>query len=246
MTRFSFVAALALLAAPVQASEMTDQEAFVDSNVRTIFYHELGHALIDIMGVPIFGQEEDAADVLAVLLVDELYDEEAAQSIAHDGAFGFISDPEGKQEVAYWDVHGPDEQRYYNHICLFYGANPDARETLAEELGLPEERAEHCPDEFAQAAESWGMVFDEIDAQKKSVPITFEPGTGVSGEVLNQILGEEVKGMNEGLTLPEALTVKVESCGEPNAFYDPTDVSVIVCTEFVDHLNELYGQFASK
>lgn len=245
MTRFSFLAALALLSAPVHADDMTPKEAFVDANIRTIFYHELGHAVIDIMGVPIFGQEEDAADVMAVLLVDWLYDEDAAQAIAYDSAFGFISDPAGKNEIAYWDLHGPDEQRYYNHVCLFYGANPEERDDLATELGLPEERAEFCPDEYDQAAHSWGMIFDEIDEQKKGVPIVFQPGKGPHSEILNQILSEEVKGMNEALKFPEKLTVKVESCDEPNAFYDPRDVSVIMCTEFAEHLEELHEYFSA-
>lgn len=240
MKHFAVAAALTVMALPLQADELTRQEAFVDANIRAIFYHELGHAVIDLMEVPIFGQEEDAADVMSVLLIDWLYDEEAAQAIAYDSAFGFLSDPEGKSEVAYWDLHGPDEQRFYNHICLFYGANPDIRDDIAEELGLPEERAETCPDEYDQAAYSWGGVFDRMDARKSGVPMAFVAGEGAEAEVINQILEGEVASMNADLKLPQELTVKVESCGEANAFYDPQDVSVIMCTEFVTHLGEIY------
>lgn len=240
MTRIFLIAALSLLSLPLRAQDMTARDAFVDANIRAIFYHELGHAVIDLMELPIFGQEEDAADVMSVLLIDWLYDEDTAQSIAYDSAFGFISDPEGKEEVAYWDLHGPDEQRYYNHICLFYGANPDERDDLATELGLPEERAQYCPDEYDQAADSWGAVFDRMEKQDSGAPIVFVAGEGPEAKVANRILEDEVSGMNEGLKLPQKLTVKVESCDEPNAFYDPKDVSVILCTEFVGHLNELY------
>ncbi|EAQ14442.1 putative metallopeptidase DUF4344 [Maritimibacter alkaliphilus HTCC2654] len=52
-----------------------DVEAFVESNILATLYHELGHALIDIQDVPIFGQEEDAADVLSILLVDAFWEE---------------------------------------------------------------------------------------------------------------------------------------------------------------------------
>ena len=40
-------------------------------DARTLF-HEFGHALIDVLGLPIFGQEEDAADVLSALMIGEL------------------------------------------------------------------------------------------------------------------------------------------------------------------------------
>ena len=53
------------------------------------FYHELGHAVIDTMQVPIFGQEEDAADVFSILLIDEIFEPESANIIAYDAAFGF-------------------------------------------------------------------------------------------------------------------------------------------------------------
>lgn len=229
-----------LLASAAWSKELTDEEVFVEANILTIFYHELGHAVIDLMNVPIFGQEEDAADVMAVLLVDWIYEEETAQALAYNGAFGYISDPEGKEEVAYWDLHGPDEQRYFNHVCLFYGANPDERDDLAQELGLPEERAEYCPDEYAQAADSWGMIFDEMEDQKSGVPMVFVPGSGAEASFANQLLSEEVKNLNAEMKLPQEVTVKVEACDEANAFYDPQDISIVYCVEFTDHMKEIY------
>ncbi len=225
---------------PLHAQELTDKDAFIQANVFAIFYHELGHAIIDVMDVPIFGQEEDAADVMSVLLIDWLFEEDAAQSIAYDSAFGYINDPDGTEEVAYWDVHGPDEQRYFNHVCLFYGANPDDREDLASDLGLPEERAEYCPEEYDLAADSWGGIFDEMEAQSVGKDIVFVAGDGPEASIVNQTLAEEVELMNADLNLPERIEVRVESCGEANAFYDPNDISITFCTEFIPHLEGLY------
>lgn len=226
--------------APAQAQEITAKQAFVEANILSVFYHELGHAVIDLMNVPIFGQEEDAADVMSVLLIDWLFEEDAAQAIAYDSAFGFINDPEGREDVVYWDVHGPDEQRYFNHVCLFYGANPDERDDLAYELGLPEERAEYCPEEFAQAADSWGAVFDEMDAQNVGVPMVFEAGSSAHSDLANDILEAEVLNMNRDLKLPEEILVRVTSCGEANAFYDPQNLSITFCSEFIPHLEDLF------
>lgn len=242
MFRKTFLSVIASMAPlfGAQAQEADARAAFVEANLLAIFYHELGHAVIDLMEVPIFGQEEDAADVMSVVLIDWLFEEDAAQDIAYDSAIGFINDPEQTEEVAYWDLHGPDEQRYYNYICLFYGANPDDREDLAIELGLPEERAQSCPEEYDQAAASWGAVFDEMDAQPSGHGMVFRAGTGKYAEIANRVLAAEVSSMNEDFTLPQEITVEVASCDDPNAFYDPDDVLITICAEVVSHLMNLY------
>lgn len=198
------------------------------------------------MEVPIFGQEEDAADMMSVLLMDWLFEEETAQPIAYDSAFGHINAPKQIQEVTYWDLHGPDEQRYYNHVCIFYGANTDEREALAHELGLPADRAETCPYEYDQAADARGTIFDEMDDQSTGEPMIFEADTGTDAAIANRILDAEVANMNGDLKLPEAVTVKVISCDQTNAFYDPQDISIIFCTEFVPHLEILYEVLSSE
>lgn len=246
MFKFGLIAviACALFALPAQAQDSDEKQGFIESNVLAIFYHELGHALIDVMEVPIFGQEEDAADVISVLLIDWLYEEDTAQDIALDSAFGFINDPDGEMEVAYWDVHGPDEQRFFNHVCLFYGANPELREDLAFELGLPEDRADTCEEEYELAADSWGGILDEIDQQNNETRMVFAPGgTGESADFANQLLAAEIEQMNQDMRLPQQVMVTVEDCGEANAFYDPEAVSIIFCTEFVGHLGDLYDNY---
>ena len=140
----------------------SEEDGFVTSNLISVFYHELGHAVIDTMQVPIFGQEEDAADVFSILLIDEIFEPESANIIAYDAAFGFHAEAQ-ENTPAFWDVHGPDEQRYYNLVCIFYGANPDLREELAQELGLPEERAISCPEEYELAIDSWGGVLQDME-----------------------------------------------------------------------------------
>ncbi|KIC51488.1 hypothetical protein RA29_05385 [Tateyamaria sp. ANG-S1] len=226
-----------MLASPAVAND--EREAFVEANLLGIFYHELGHALIDILALPVFGQEEDAADVASVLLIDGLYDEEAAQALAYDTAFGFLAEADFAGDVAYWDVHGPDEQRFYNTVCLFYGANPDAREDFAIDLGLPEERAETCPEEFQLALDSWGPAFDEITGRGDSILFA----DGGHNLLTTEVMAAEVAALNEDFELPTTLVVRVESCGEANAFYDLGTTEIIMCTEFEDHLRALYGQF---
>jgi hypothetical protein len=206
---------------------------FVESNVLAIFYHELCHAVIDQMGVPIFGQEEDAADTLSILLIDALYEPDVAEDLAYDSAALFFAESQ-TNEATFWDTHGPDEQRFFNTVCLFYGGAPDTRVEFAQDMDLPEERADSCEEEFALAADSWNAVLDEMT----------DTATG-SGALINTglsafpILQDEVAALNEEFNWPRNVIVRAESCGEPNAYYDPNDGSITMCTELTDWLTEL-------
>lgn len=215
--------------------------AYVENNLLGIFYHELGHALIDQLELPIFGQEEDAADVLSVFLIDAFFEEESAVQMAYDTAFGFLGEAENAPEIAFWDVHGPDLQRYYNLVCLFYGANPEERDDVAEDLGLPEERAEYCPDEFEQAAHSWGGALDEIASEGGGTTLYLAETDDATdaGIMTSEVIAEEIRALNEDFRLPEQLNVRVQECGEANAFYDPEVGEIIMCSEFADALVEM-------
>lgn len=61
-------------------------------------------------------------------------------------------------------------------------------------------------------------------------------------DMANRILEAEVANMNSVLKLPKVLTVKVESCGDANAFYDPEDVSITFCIEFIAHLEDIFDK----
>lgn len=227
---------LCLIASPLTA----DEDRFVESNLLGILYHELGHALVDVMQLPVFGQEEDAADVASILLIDALFEEEAATHIAYDTAFGFLGEAEAADaegyDVAWWDVHGPDLQRFYTLVCLFAGADFDGREDIAEELGLPEERAITCEEEFDLANESWGPVFDELADGAPAQTIVYQ---GDHNSVTEQLIAAEVEALNQDFALPQELLVTVEPCGEPNAFYDLETVEIIICSEFEGWLREI-------
>lgn len=240
--RLTLAALLALSAmpitAPASAQEATDaQIAYVQGNILSIFYHELGHALIDILQLPVLGQEEDAADTLSVVLTNELWEEEFARETAWAASTSWklTAEEYAGEEQYYWGVHGLDLQRHYTHVCLFYGAAPEAREDFAAEFELPQDRAEGCADEYALAAGSWGVYLDQIAEGAPGESITMEVDLSDSMSIL---LGDEVATLNEYYLLPEGLTVSLEPCGEANAFYDPSAKAITMCTEYVDYLWE--------
>lgn len=53
-------------------AQSPEQDRFIAANILAVFYHELGHAVIDVEDLPIYGQEEDAADVFSIFMIDAL------------------------------------------------------------------------------------------------------------------------------------------------------------------------------
>lgn len=106
---------------------------------------------------------------------------------------------------------------------------------------MPEERADYCPEEYDQAAQSWGAVLDEIVHDKGGKTLTlgdFEVESD-GGTLTADVVRAEVEALNQEFRLPENLLISVVPCGEANAFYDPQRVEIVMCTEFADALVEM-------
>ena len=133
-------------------------EALAGATMFTL-YHELGHAMIDVYGLPVTGKEEDAVDQLATILLVEGGDD--GEAAALNGAISFLDqstgddDAEEPAEPAYWDEHSMGDQRFYNIICWTYGKNPDGYVDLVDDGTLPEERAGRCEEEYEKMTRSW-------------------------------------------------------------------------------------------
>jgi hypothetical protein len=213
--------------------------AFVINNVIGIFYHELGHALIDVLALPVLGQEEDAADILSVLLIDALWQEDAAQAMAADVALSYLISADAGEEPAWWDVHGADLQRHYSMVCLFYGANPAERQNFVEAFELPADRAEGCPDEFDLASASWGGYLDQIaqTGNRETLRLVGDAAPEDMADVGTALI-EELDDLNARYALPRIVDVELVACDEANAFYDPARRTITICTEFVTYLRD--------
>jgi len=230
---------------PAQAFDLPVDEMaaqFVASNMVSTFYHELGHAMIDVLGLPVLGREEDAADTLSTLLIHSVWEEDSAVAMVYDTANAFLmyaaeAETTGA-EIAYWGEHSLDMQRYYNLVCLFYGANPDERGDIARELELPEDRAERCPEEFLLAEESWGRLLADLAPGPRSKGLRMMDAD--PDDPLVALIAEEVTALNQVYGFPVWIDVRVEPCGEANAFYDPWESTITMCTEYAEDLLRIW------
>ena len=240
------IVAFCLAADPATAKKIdAAQEDYIRANAIFFIYHELGHALIDLLHLPVFGQEEDAADVLGVVLSETINSPEDTETIMLSAAdnFAYMAEQSTKEgyELAFWDTHGLDQQRFYTILCLFYGADPQNRASIATDEGLPEDRQSSCPQEYELADESWGPVLDGIKGKGKGdwlfLTIADAPN-GKAEEILLDAVRIEVGILNLELDPGQTLELVFGKCDEPNAFYSPEDKQIVICSElaglFVD------------
>ena len=112
--------------------------------------HEVGHAVFEMLQVPILGREEDAADQIAAYVALNFGPKVARRVLGGSAQFWQLSD-RSMSESAYADEHGIPLQRSYNLMCIAYGAQPGTFQYLVDMEMLPRDRADRCAREYAQA-----------------------------------------------------------------------------------------------
>jgi Putative metallopeptidase len=133
----------------------------VDALVGPLFdtcLHEFAHALFDLLRVPVLGREEDAADQVSAYIMLHLGKAEARRLI---GGVAYAYKTEADAATAplkitqFADVHGTPAQRFYNVLCIAYGADKQLFDDLVARGDLPKERAEDCKGEYQQVADAY-------------------------------------------------------------------------------------------
>lgn len=122
-----------------------------------VFLHEVGHAVFDYLRVPLFGREEDAADQFAAYFLLQFAKSDARRLIAGVAySYHLEASQPTKNKNPFADVHGLPAQRFYNVLCIAYGADSKLFADLVEREYLPKDRAEGCADEHEQV--TWAMT----------------------------------------------------------------------------------------
>jgi hypothetical protein len=118
-----------------------------------VFLHEVGHAVFDYLAVPILGREEDAADQFAAYYLLQFSKPDVRRLIA-GVAYSYRIDALAPSEKTnpFADEHALPAQRFYNVLCIAYGADSKLFGDVVEKAYLPKERAEGCAKEYAQVA----------------------------------------------------------------------------------------------
>ncbi len=148
----------------------------IDALVGPLFdtsLHEFAHALFEMLRLPVLGREEDAADQVSAYLMLQLGKVEVRRLIG-GVAYAYKTEAEAATKpptmTHFADVHGTPAQRFYNVLCIAYGADKQLFGDLVEKGYLPKDRAEDCKDEYQQVAYAYekliGPHVDRARAKK--------------------------------------------------------------------------------
>ena len=117
--------------------------------------HELGHALIGEMDLPVVGREEDAADEFATMILLE------AGTIGHtilgSAADWFGVMARNKSQLSFWDEHSLDQQRLFNILLLMYGHSPGVYGPLVGQV-VPQQRMAKALHEYKLKDHRWNKL----------------------------------------------------------------------------------------
>jgi hypothetical protein len=132
---------------------LTLTQALVGAVVQLLL-EQTAYAVFDVLQIPVWGTVDDAATNVAGFIMLEFGDEVAwttlmgsAWFLAQRGLWGtgFFSDT----------VRQSEAQRFYNYLCIAYGARPSRYRFLVNSANLPENRAKYCPRVYLQLRSSF-------------------------------------------------------------------------------------------
>jgi putative metallopeptidase DUF4344 len=117
-----------------------------------------------VYDIPVWGREEDAADLLGAFLMLK-FDERTAR-VAILGAAGlFISATSALGKIDYASEVSPSAQRFYNFLCIAYGGEPFDFQGVVDNGLLPSSRADRCRGEYNMIRKAFDLrVMPHVDA----------------------------------------------------------------------------------
>ena len=138
--------------------------------IDSVFYHEFGHAIIDVYDLPIPSAEEDIADGISayVLLKFADYGNNAIRDAAWE--YFLLSSVDGLEFSDYADEHSLNAQRFFNLACFAYGSNTSVNRDLVQTGLLPQDRADRCPGEYRKLVSSWDRLLKPFLQTTTSTP----------------------------------------------------------------------------
>jgi DNA-binding Xre family transcriptional regulator len=239
-----------------QAQQM-DMIEFVVGNMLFVGFHELGHAAIHELGLPVLGREEDAADSFATLAMINIGTDFSTRVLVQAARGWFLMDRRDRKEgdkLEFYDEHGLDQQRAYQIVCLMVGWNEDKFKELADWVHMPPERQDSCGGDYSNAEYSWNMVLKPHrrapDQPKTKIDVSYGDAKGKL-EVYERSLRaigylETIAGYAaELIAWPRPISIVLQECGDANAQWSPVTKSEMLCYELADDFFELYRKYGA-
>lgn len=109
--------------------------------------HNVALAVFDLLEIPVWGREHDAADKLAGFIMVQ-FGREVAQKVLLGAVEFFDASDRTWTGSDFASAQSTEAQRLYNYLCIAVGADPGAFKFVVDEKRLPATRARRCTVEF--------------------------------------------------------------------------------------------------
>jgi hypothetical protein len=232
-----------------------------------VFFHELGHALVSELDLPVVGPEEDVVDEFAAFLLiagareAEGEDRVEAYRVLREAAGAWrlmwvVSEKVMRRDPAafpFWDEHNLDIRRYYNIVCLLYGSDPEQFRPLLRGSGIPAERAAKCAGEYRKKWAAWQklmkahLIGEGAPAGAGRFKVVYGDAGGAFAQQMQAIFKEYhswetlTDPIPGAIAMPHDLTVTFKSCGALNSWWDPRIATITLCYELMNTFARLYA-----
>ena len=180
-----------------------------------VFLHEVGHAVFDYWKTPLLGREEDAADMFSTYIMLQ-FDKNEARRLILGNAYQYKGDVRSPVVVQsmrkFSDVHGTPSQRYYNVLCLAYGADPVLFGDFVASGKLPKDRAEGCEFEYQQVANAFERLV--LPNTRSGIEEGIAQGLAAAGEYpAGRAIRQDRVAANVAGKIEPLLSVPAKRCG---------------------------------
>jgi hypothetical protein len=230
---------------------------FVSGNMLFVLLHELGHAAITRMALPVLGRMEDAADSFATLMLLRAGSDFSHRVLTAAARGWFLADRRDQQtgvKLAFYGEHGLNQQRAFQIVCMMVGSDEVKFKDLAEQTRLPQARQDTCLGDYSNAAFSWDLLLRPhrrtSEQPRTMIDVVYAAAEGRAEAAervarATQLLETVADRASDELTWPPPLTVEMRSCGFPNAVWDLRARTVTLCYELAIEFADLYRNFGN-
>lgn len=232
-----------------------DPTNFIIHNFEFVLLHELAHAIISDLDVPVLGPLEDTADYLAISMAisgdesaeGETFLRETLQDTARSFFTTWRLTNTYNAPVPYWDTHSLSIQRYYSIVCLLAGSNPASYRSIQSEI--PKARAQGCEAEYKIANTGFNWLLKNYTSNDKpstEVIYRFEmTTTPVQRKVVDELkrlnlVQNTVNAVNETFGFESPIEVTLRTCAQANAFWSPEQRELLICYELFDAFAQVH------
>jgi hypothetical protein len=238
--------------------QQRDLAEFVVGNMLFVGFHELGHALVGQLHLPVLGRAEAAADSFATLALLEEGTEFSVNVLVQAARGWFLMDRRDRKlgrKLDFYDAHGLDQQRAFQIVCLMVGSDQKKFKKLADWVHLPQDRQQSCRDDYDNAKYSWDLVLKphrrSADQPNSTVEAVHKEGGGKLDAFARSFrsigfLDTLAEHVSSRYVLPRPITLEMKSCGDANAWWDPPTLKETLCYEMAEDFAELYRGYTEK